>query len=46
MASKYPTLFILKVLDGGGVTMLRETVNENYFYHFIYMQEINEHYFY
>ena len=42
MAIKQPTLFIFKVLEGGGCgsTGLRETVNENYFHRFIYADEI------
>ena len=39
---------ILKILESGGwgPTVLRETVNENYFYQFINTHEINENYFY
>ena len=41
MANKLPTLFILKVLVEGcswGSTASRATINENYFYSYIYTQ--------
>ena len=47
MANKYLTLYILKELDGDGwgSTMLRETV-ENNFYEYIATHEVNKNYFY
>ena len=48
MANKHQTVFILKVLEssGWGSTASRETINENYFYQFINIDEFNENYFY